>query len=243
MTPGGEVVPLRAVANIQHRRSLNEVWRENQQPVINVTAEIEDRDLGSVTGDIQQKLNGFAVPPGYRLELAGNYRNQQEAFWNLMLVLLVAVSLVFLLMAIQFGSVVLPLLNFLTLPLSLTSALAALWITGTPLNVSSLMGAILLIGLDVKNGILLIGRVGQLRDAGTPLEESLIQAGRERFRPIVMTSLTTILGLLPLALGLGPGAQMQQPLAIAVIGGLLANMLFTRLVIPVGYVVLARTED
>jgi multidrug efflux pump subunit AcrB len=217
---------------------MNELWRENQQPMINVTAEIEDRDLGSVTREIQDKLANFSTPSGYRLEMAGDYRNQQQAFWNLFVVLFIAASFVFLLMAIQFRSIALPVLNFLTLPLSLTSALAALWITGTPLNVSSLMGAILLIGLDVKNGILLIERVGQLRKAGGLLEESLIQAGRERFRPIIMTSLTTILGLSPLALGLGPGAQMQQPLAIAVIGGLLANMLFTRLVIPVGYIVL-----
>ena len=114
----------------------------------------------------------------------------------------------------------------------------ALWLTHTPLNVSSFMGAILLVGLDVKNGILLIELVGQLRERGIELHEALVQAGRARFRPILMTSLCTILGLLPLALGLGPGAQMQQPLAIAVIGGLTANMLFTRLVIPVGYLVL-----
>ncbi len=113
----------------------------------------------------------------------------------------------------------------------------ALWLTGTPLNVSSFMGAILLIGLDVKNGIILIEYIGQLQDSGVPLREALVQAGRTRFRPILMTSLCTILGLVPLALGLGPGAQMQQPLAIAVIGGLIANMLVTRILIPVGYLV------
>ena len=114
----------------------------------------------------------------------------------------------------------------------------ALWITHTPLNVSSFMGGILLIGLDVKNGIILIEYIGQLVRTGLPLEEALVRAGRTRFRPIVMTSLTTIFGLVPLALGLGPGAQMQQPLAIAVIGGLIANMLVTRLLIPVGYLAL-----
>ena len=102
------------------------------------------------------------------------------------------------------------------------------------------MGAILLIGLDVKNGIILIEYIGQLRAEGMPLHDALVQAGRTRFRPILMTSLCTIFGLLPLALGFGPGAQMQQPLAIAVIGGLIANMLLTRLLIPVGYLVLQR---
>ncbi len=123
---------------------------------------------------------------------------------------------------------VLPLLIFLTQPLSLVSGLFALWITGTPLNVSSYMGAILLIGLDMKNGILLVEYIQQLRQEGMELRPALLLAGRTRFRPILMTSLAAILGLAPLALGIGPGAQMQQPLAIMVIGGMTANMLFTR---------------
>ena len=155
-----------------------------------------------------------------------------------MTVLWVAAALVFLLLGFQFQSLTLPLLIFLAQPVSLASALFALWITGTPLNVSSFMGAILLIGLDVKNGIILIEYIGQLQSEGVPLRAALVQAGRTRFRPILMTSLCTILGLVPLALGIGPGAQMQQPLAIAVIGGLIANMLLTRLLIPVGYLVL-----
>ena len=143
-------------------------------------------------------------------------------------------------LAFQFRSVVLPLLIFLTQPLSLVSGLFALWITNTPLNVSSYMGAILLIGLDMKNGILLVEYIQQLRAEGMELRPALLLAGRTRFRPILMTSLAAILGLFPLALGIGPGAQMQQPLAIMVIGGLTANMLFTRMVIPVGYLVLER---
>ena len=134
----------------------------------------------------------------------------------------------------------LPILIFLTQPLSLVSGLLALWLTNTPLNVSSYMGAILLIGLDMKNGILLVEYIQQLRAQGMELRPALIVAGRTRFRPILMTSLAAILGLAPLAFGIGPGAQMQQPLAIMVIGGLTANMLFTRMVIPVGYLVLER---
>ena len=181
-------------------------------------------------------------PPGYRWELAGSYRAQQESFASLLTVLIVAAALVFLLLGFQFQSLTLPILIFLAQPISLASALFALWITGTPLNVSSFMGAILLIGLDVKNGIILIEYIGQLRGEGMPLHEALLKAGRTRFRPILMTSLCTILGLVPLALGSGPGAQMQQPLAIAVIGGLITNMLLTRLLIPVGYLVLKGRE-
>lgn len=238
----GSPVPLRQVARIERQRSLNELWRENQQPLLEVTAELEGRDLGSVTSDIAEALTGLVMPRGYRVEIAGDYQSQREAFWNLGLVLLAGGALVFLLLAIQFQSLALPLLIFLTQPVSLTCALAALWVTGTPLNVSSYMGAILLIGLDVKNGILLIESVGRFRASGLPLEAALLEAGRSRFRPILMTSLTTILGLAPLALGVGPGAQMQQPLAIAVMGGLTANMLFTRLIIPVGYRVLTRSR-
>ncbi|MHB1034277.1 MAG: efflux RND transporter permease subunit [Pirellulales bacterium] len=235
-TPAGAgFVPLGQLASIELVRSPNEFWRENQQPVITVTAELGDLDLGSVNRDLQSSLPGLTFPPGYRWELAGNYRAQQESFASLLTVLLVAAALVFVLLGFQFRSLTLPLLIFLSQPVSLASALAALWITGTPLNVSSFMGVILLIGLDVKNGILLIEYIGQLHHAGLPLDQSLVRAGRTRFRPILMTSLATIFGLLPLAFGFGPGAQMQQPLAIAVIGGLITNMLLTRLLIPVGY--------
>ncbi len=246
-------VTLSQVATIETQRSPNEIWRENQQPLITVTAQLagggeddEDdaapadagQDLGSVQRKLLASLASLKMPPGYRWELAGNFRSQREAFISLGMVLLSASALVFLLLGFQFRSLTLPLLIFLCQPISLASALGALWITGTPLNVSSFMGAILLIGLDVKNGIILIEYIGQLRAEGYPLRDALVHAGRVRFRPILMTSLATILGLLPLAFGFGPGAQMQQPLAIAVIGGLTVNMLITRLLIPVGYLVL-----
>src|SRR5262249_56597111 len=182
------------------------------------------------------------MPAGYHWELGGHFLRQQEAFKSLLMVMIVAVILVFIMLAFQFRSLVLPLLIFLTQPLSLVSGLFALYITRTPLNISSYMGAILLIGLDMKNGILLVEYIQQLRAEGMELRPALILAGRTRFRPILMTSLAAILGLLPLAFGAGPGAQMQQPLAIMVIGGLTANMLFTRIIIPVGYLVIERIK-
>ncbi len=236
-------VPLGQLATIRTVRSPNELWRENQQPVITVTAEQRGRDLGSINAEILEKMRDLKFPPGYRWELAGSYRAQQESFVNLLTVLIVASALVFLLLGFQFRSLSLPMLIFLAQPISLASAFFALKITGTPLNVSSFMGFILLIGLDVKNGIILIEYIGQLRGEGVPLQEALLQAGRTRFRPILMTSLCTILGLVPLAMGFGPGAQMQQPLAIAVIGGLITNMLLTRLLIPVGYLAFRGRRD
>lgn len=248
-TPGplaaGLAGPARAVrlsdiAVMKPVRTPEQQWRQNQQPAIFVTAEQneEEAGLGSMVADLRAWMSGVQMPAGYRWELGGHYLKQQEAFESLLLVMVVAILLVFIMLAFQFQSVVLPLLIFLTQPLSLVSGLFALWLTGTPLNVSSYMGAILLIGLDMKNGILLVEYIQQLRAEGMELRLALLEAGRTRFRPILMTSLAAILGLFPLALGIGPGAQMQQPLAIMVIGGLTANMLFTRMVIPVGYLVL-----
>jgi CzcA family heavy metal efflux pump len=233
-------VLLRQLATVRRETSPTELSRENQQPMITVEANVPPGDIGKTSRLIQKELPKLNFPQGYRWELGGEYKAQQEAFASLGIVILSSAALVFLLLGFQFRSLALPLLIFLCQPISLASALGALWITGTPLNVSSFMGAILLIGLDVKNGIILIEYIGQLRAEGQPLHEALLHAGRVRFRPILMTSLATILGLLPLACGFGPGSQMQQPLAIAVIGGLLVNMLVTRLLIPVGYLLLRR---
>jgi multidrug efflux pump subunit AcrB len=237
-------VPLHALGEVKPVRTPDEQYRENQQPAIFVTAErnAEEAGLNAVVADIYEWMGQVQMPAGYRWDIGGHYLRQQEAFYSFAVVMVVAVLLVFIMLAFQFRSVVLPLLIFLTQPLSLVSGLFALWLTDTPLNVSSYMGAILLIGLDMKNGILLVEYIQQLRQQGMELRPALLLAGRTRFRPILMTSLAAILGLTPLALGIGPGAQMQQPLAIMVIGGLTANMLFTRMVIPVGYLVLERRE-
>jgi multidrug efflux pump subunit AcrB len=235
-------VPLSAVARLDRVRTPDEQVRENQQPAVIVTAELneEEAGLGAVIGDIRHQLADVHLPPGYHWELGGHYLQWQQVVRSFLVVMVVAVLLVYILLAVQFRSSVLPLLILLTQPLSLVSGMLALWLTNTPLNVSSEMGFILLIGLDMKNGILLVEYIQQLRKEGMELRPALLLAGRTRFRPILMTSLAAILGLLPLALGIGPGAQMQQPLAIMVIGGLTANMLFTRMVIPAGYLLLER---
>jgi multidrug efflux pump subunit AcrB len=237
-------VPLYALGDVTPVRTPDEQYRENLQPALFITAELNDQaGLNQVVDSVRQLMaSEVSLPPGYRWEIGGHYLKQQEAFGSLAGVMVVAIVLVFIMLAFQFRSVLLPLLIFLTQPLSLVSGLFALWLTNTPLNVSSYMGAILLIGLDMKNGILLVEYIQQLRKEGMELRPALLQAGRTRFRPILMTSLAAILGLFPLALGIGPGAQMQQPLAIMVIGGLTANMLFTRMVIPVGYLVLERRK-
>src|SRR5262249_13587602 len=179
-----------------------------------------------VRGWMNEMSRDGKIPSGYRWEMGGHFVRQQEAFRSLAVVMVVAVMLVFILLAFQFRSVVLPLLIFMPQPLSLVSGLLALWITQTPLNVSSYMGAILLIGLDMKNGILLVEYIQQLRSEGMELRPALLQAGRTRFRPILMTSLAAILGLFPPAHGIRAAAQMQQPLAILGLDGLNADQLF-----------------
>jgi multidrug efflux pump subunit AcrB len=238
-------VLLSAVAEVKRVRTPDEQFRENQQPAIFVTAEHNEDEagLGAVVADIRRWMADINLPPGYRWELGGHYKQLEQASQSFRVVFIVAVLLVFIMLAFQFQSVALPLLIFLTQPLSVVSGMFALWLFDIPLNVSSGMGIILLIGLDMKNGILLVEYIQQLRAEGMELRPALLLAGRTRFRPILMTSLAAILGLFPLALGLGPGAQMQQPLAIMVIGGLTANMLFTRMVIPVGYLVWEWTKE
>jgi multidrug efflux pump subunit AcrB len=245
LLPGpARTVPLYAVAQLQRLRTPDEQVRENQQPAVIITAEQKEEEagLGSIVADINGWMEKVDMPPGYHWEMGGYYIQQQAAFRSLTFVMIVAVLLVYIMLAFQFRSVVLPFLIFLEQPLSLVSGLFALWITNTPLNISSYMGAILLIGLDMKNGILLVEYIQQLLGKGMELRPALLLAGRVRFRPIIMTSLAAILGLLPLALGIGPGSQMQQPLAIMVMGGLIANMLFARMVIRAGYLLLQRKK-
>jgi multidrug efflux pump subunit AcrB len=241
-----QAVALSEVTRLNLVRTPDEQWRENQQPVHFVTAAAlneEEAGLNTVVAEITDWMNTkINLPSGYRWEIGGYYLNQQAAFRSLTFVMVVAVVLIYIMLAFQFRSLVLPLLIFLEQPLSLASGLFALWITNTPLNVSSYMGAILLIGLDMKNGIILVEYIQQLRRQGMGLEEAIFEAGRARLRPILMTSLAAILGLLPLAFGIGPGAQMQQPLAIMVMGGLTANMLFARMVIRAGYLLLERNK-
>ncbi len=164
MADRDRTVPLSSIAKFTRKRTPDEQYRENQQPAIFVTAELneEEAGLGSVVADIQAMDGDRQLPPGYRWEMGGHYLHQRKAFRSLLMVMVVAVILVFIMLAFQFRSVVLPMLIFLTQPLSLVSGLFALWLTDTPLNVSSYMGAILLIGLDMKNGILLVEYIQQL---------------------------------------------------------------------------------
>ena len=208
--------------------------RENQQQMIAITAGVQGRALSEVMTDVKAILNAKPAPEGVRVELGGRYASQQKAFRALLLVLALAILSVMAVMLVQFRSFVEPLVVLLAAPLSFVGALVLLLVTGTALNVSSFMGLILLVGLIVKNGIILLDFTKRrMENDGVDLETGICDAARVRLRPILMTTLCTLFGLLPLALGLGAGSELQKPLALAVIGGLAMSTPITLFVVPV----------
>ncbi|HLZ45121.1 MAG TPA: efflux RND transporter permease subunit [Gemmatimonadales bacterium] len=225
--------PLGSVASFTPAESRLSLERENQQQMITMTADVSDRSLGAVMKDVRRILAAQPPPPGIRLVLGGQYEGQQQAFRALLLVLFLAAVSVSAVMVVQFESFVEPLVVLLVAPVSFVGALALLLITKTALNVASFMGLILLVGLIVKNGIILLDFTRlRMREEGVPLDVAIREAARVRLRPILMTTLCTLFGLLPLALGIGAGSELQRPLALAVIGGLVLSTPITLFAVP-----------
>jgi CzcA family heavy metal efflux pump len=242
VSPSGAVVPLSAVAAVSTAQGQTELFREDLKQMIPVTARLEGRGLGTVVPELRAMMATEHLPLGYSYVIGGLYQSQQESFNSLILVLSIAVLLVFGVLVAQFRRFTAALVVISAAPLSLVGAFGLLFITRTPLNVSSFMGVILLIGLIVKNGIILVDYADLLIARGIPRIEALAQAGAIRLRPILMTTLCTLFGLLPLALGLGAGAELQKPLAIAVIGGLSVSTLVTLIFVPTLLSLVGRNE-
>lgn len=244
LTPSKQIIPLSSVAQISHARGESALERENQRLMIAMTAQLENRDLGSVMNDVKTVMSRVQLPVGYTYELGGQYESQQAAFHDLLFVLFLALGAIFVVLVVQFRSFAPALIIISAAPLSLVGVFAMLLVTGTALNVSSFMGIILMVGLVVKNGIILFEYVYKLwEEEHMPLFEALVEAGKIRIRPILMTTLATLFGLLPLALGLGAGAELQKPLALAVIGGLLLSTFITLLLMPVFFSLLQKKSE
>jgi CzcA family heavy metal efflux pump len=231
-SPGGTVVPLSATADVSTSEGQDELHREDLKQMVPVTARLEGRGMGSAVADIREMMKTVALPLGYSWQLGGLYESQQESFRSLLVVMAVAILLVFGVLVAQFRRFTSALVILSAAPLSLVGAFGLLLLTRTPLNVSSFMGLILLIGLIVKNGIILVDYADVISETETDRVEALVRAGSIRLRPILMTTLCTLFGLLPLALGIGAGAEMQKPLAIAVIGGLTVSTVITLVFVP-----------
>jgi CzcA family heavy metal efflux pump len=229
----GRATPLGSLATFTPTQSRISLERENQQQMIAMTAGVSGRSLGGVMTDVRGVLAKHPAPAGVRVVLGGQFESQQQAFRALLLVLALAAISVCAVMVVQFESFVEPLIVLLVAPVSFVGALALLLVTGTALNVASFMGLILLVGLIVKNGIILLDFTRlRMRDEGVELGVAIREAGRVRLRPILMTTLCTLFGLLPLALGLGAGSELQRPLALAVIGGLVLSTPITLFAVP-----------
>lgn len=239
----GRTATLGSLASVTDLPGQTEIRRENLQRDVAVTARLEGRDLGSSIAKVQEAVAGLHLPAGIRVEYGGTYQEQQRSFRDLVLVLVLAIVLVFTVLLFEFRSFAAPLSILPSALLSTSGVLLALLITRTTFNISSFMGLIMVVGIVAKNGILLLDADQRYRKLGFSPEEAMFQSARRRLRPIVMTAMATVAGMLPLALAWGSGSQMLQPLAIAVIGGVLISMLLSLLITPAVHFYLTRGGD
>ena len=238
-TPTGESLRVKEIGTVNLASSLPEIERMNRERVVTVTGSIYKRALSEIINDVNKDLDNISLPAGVDVELAGTYEDQQEAFADLFILLLISVILVYIVMASQFESFTYPLIIMISIPFSFTGSILSLLLFGHPLNVMGIIGGIMLIGIVVKNGIILIEYINVNRDRGLSIQYSVVDAGRSRLRPVLMTAATTGLGMLPLALALGQGSEFWQTMGISVIGGLLLSTVLTLVVVPTLYAIFA----
>ncbi|HEY8486735.1 MAG TPA: efflux RND transporter permease subunit [Limnochordales bacterium] len=238
LSPRAGVVPLKQLVQFTDSTTPRDLTRENQARTVTVTAGLAGRDLGSVVADVRAALARTPLPPQVQVSFGGDVQQMQESFGSLALAMALAIFLVYAVLASQFESLVQPLSIMLSIPLAAVGVLVGLAVTGRTLNVGSVIGCVMLAGIVVNNAIVLVDYTNQLRRQGRPRAEALALAGRTRLRPILMTTSTTVLGMLPMALGLGEGSEMQAPLATVVVFGLSFATLLTLFVVPVAYTLL-----
>jgi hydrophobic/amphiphilic exporter-1 (mainly G- bacteria), HAE1 family len=240
----GDAVILRNVVRVEPRSGPILIERKDQERMIVVTGNITGRDLGSILGDIQKRLRAIPVPRDFSIVFAGDYEEQQKAFGELLLGVFLALVLVYMVMASLYESLRDPLVVMFSVPLAAVGVILMLFLTHTTFNIQSYIGCIMLGGIVVNNAILLVDHTNLLRRRDNmPLRAAIEEAGRRRLRPILMTSLTTMLAMTPLAIGLGEGGEAQAPMARALIGGLLSSNLITLVFIPTIYAIFNHRFD
>lgn len=236
LTPSGQSVPIGNLVTVQRREGPVSIERQDQERLVRVSASYANRDLGSIMKDIDERLSGLSLPSGFSIYYGGEYEEQQKSFQELLFSLILAIVLVYMVMAAQFESLRDPLIILFSIPLAVIGIALILFLTNTTFNMQAFIGTIMLAGIVVNNAIVLIDYMNLLRRRDKLLLRHAVElAGRRRLRPILMTTLTTVLGLVPMALGIGEGAEVQAPMARVVIGGLTTSTLITLLFIPTIY--------
>lgn len=234
-TISGNIVKVKDVGNVVERFSPPDIQREDQERVVRVTAFNEGRALGDIAGDIQNYVTKMNMPEGIIIEYGGEIEQQSEAFTDLLLLLVLSIILVYMVMAAQFESLLDPFIIMFSIPFAFTGVVLGLFVFGQTFNVISFLGAILLVGIVVKNAIVLVDYINITRARGIELKEAIIYSGRNRLRPVLMTTLTTLLGTLPLVISSGEGSEVWKPLGVATVGGLTISTLITLVLVPVIY--------
>jgi HAE1 family hydrophobic/amphiphilic exporter-1 len=237
--PRGKQIPLSSIARIRRGISPTSILRRDQQRVVNISVTVQGRSLGEVTRDVEERLKKVEIPSDFSYETGGSAQDMRASFKWMVVAFCGAALIVYMVMASLYESFMAPFIIFLTIPLAVVGVIAMLFITGTSLSVVAFIGVIMLAGIVVNNSIVLVDYINQLRAQGYSVQKALVEGGKTRLRPILMTALTTILALTPLALGLGSGGESWSPMARSVIGGLAASTALTLLVIPVIYTYLA----
>ncbi|MGR9048521.1 efflux RND transporter permease subunit [Halobacillus faecis] len=233
--PNGTLIPLATIAELNQVQGPVSLLRQNQQPQVNVEAEISDIDLGTATEEVRAELERLNFPDGYSYTIGGQAQDMQEAFGDLSLALIFSIFLVYAVMAIQFENFLFPFIIMFSLPATIIGISGGLFVTGLPFSLPAFVGIIMLAGIVVNNAIVLVDYINILRRKSYDRYEAILEAGPNRLRPILMTTLTTVLGMVPLAIGIGRGAEAQQPLAVTIIFGLTVSSFFTLVLIPVVY--------
>lgn len=237
-------VPITDVAEFVQSESLSTINRDSQERTISVSAEVdEDHNVTLLSQQIEKKLADYETPDGYSIEIAGENEQIMDAMQQVMLMLILGVILIYLIMVAQFQSLLSPFIIMFTIPLAFTGGFIGLFVTGKDVSIIALIGFVMLAGIIVNNGIVLVDYINQLRREGMSKQEAIIEAGRTRLRPIMMTALTTILAMLLMALGVGKGSAMMQPMAIVTIGGLVYGTLLTLIVVPCIYDLFNKEKD
>lgn len=239
-TPAGSLIKLSEVASIEEYWTPPTIARKSRQRMVSVDVTPYQISLGELAVQIESVMKDVSVPNGITTRIAGDYEDQQETFGDMGLLILLIILLVYIVMASQFESFSKPAIIMISVPFALTGVILALWITGTSLDMIGALGCIMLVGIVVKNGIVLVDYTNLMRDRGYELNEAIALSGASRLRPVLMTAVTTLLGMLPMALSTGEGSEMWHPMGIVVIGGLLVSTVITLIVVPVMYAALSR---